>query len=96
MDDERKGSPWIAWCSGIVVLLGLYVGLYAYMLEPREILIFRFAPAPELPIQKGSGYRVEHPLVDTIFVPIEHIDRRVRTDFWDSGYTKEMLGREPE
>lgn len=26
MDDERKESPWIAWCSGIVVLRGLYVG----------------------------------------------------------------------
>lgn len=93
MDDKRKGSPWIAWCSAVVVLLGLYVGAYVALVKPtpsQKAMGFSGA-GPFGPIQKLSGYRVNHPLVFTIFVPLERIDRHVRTDAWDEKEINQWL-----
>lgn len=81
MDDERKGNPWIAWCGGIVVLLGLYVGAYAFTVGERE----------EVEAAGGWGYmsivvpsyRVGPArFAEPFFSPIHWIDRKIRRQKW--------------
>lgn len=81
MDEKRKWSPWI---SGIVVLLGLYVGAYVFSVE--AYLHFYICPGfGEFP-PSSSRYRYVpdefQDLAHSFFLPAHRIDRIVRRKKW--------------
>lgn len=84
MDDERKGRPWIAGCSGAIVLLGLYVGAYALTVET----FYTLRSGGCIPVYLVPGrpdLSWPHPdLVEALFSPVHRIDRHVRRRKWDS------------
>lgn len=82
MDDERKVSPWIAWCSAVVVLLGLYVGAYSTLVEPRATIEMDFGShtwsiEPQYRIGRIRFMR-------SLFAPANAIDRRLRPSIWNT------------
>ena len=82
MDNERKGSPWIAWCSAIIVLLGLYVGAYVAILDankPKPTREFVW-DAPGL--DRMSEDATLDRSLRVFFHPAIMADRKIRPKFW--------------
>lgn len=83
MDDERKGSLWIAWGSAIVVLMGLYVGAYVLTAD-AQLVVSQGSRASGFLVHVEPRYRFAPQwFAETAFSPIHRIDRNLRRQKWE-------------
>ena len=76
---KLTSSPYAAVFTGMVVLLGAYVGSYLLLVQPIAS-IRSHGPGPLR--GKAPNYRFGGHVAVVIFQPIERIDRRIRPRTW--------------
>lgn len=71
---------------GMIVLL-VYVGLYALLVEPRRPVLLWFASVqPESEVELDARYRLIGRAGDIVFRPVNELDRIIRPDTWNHVY----------
>lgn len=65
--------------SSIALLLLTYLGCYAALLDPEQVIIIDGASQTVL---RDPGYRIKGDTVRAAFAPLAWVDQQFRSDYW--------------